>query len=137
MGFNIKNNYGPNIEVNAGGKVTLVQDKSGHWTTDIEEAQIVEDEVKEQGGQEHDEKLCFFIHPSIDSSQEWQIHNEIKRLVKRHGIKEICSFLLQMRKDNKLLLPQSPSAAYEELVRMGMPSGDGFNENTFRKYYKN
>ena len=23
MGFNIKNNYGPNIEVNAGGKVTL------------------------------------------------------------------------------------------------------------------
>lgn len=23
MGFNIKNNYGPNIEVNDGGKVTL------------------------------------------------------------------------------------------------------------------
>ena len=33
MGFNIKNNYGPNIEVNAGGKVTLVQDKSGLWHT--------------------------------------------------------------------------------------------------------
>lgn len=25
MGFNIKNNFGPNIEVNDGGRVTLVQ----------------------------------------------------------------------------------------------------------------
>ena len=31
MGFNIKNNYGPNIEVNAGGKVTLVQGRNGLW----------------------------------------------------------------------------------------------------------
>jgi hypothetical protein len=29
MGFNIKNNYGPNIEVNDGGKVTLIQGKNG------------------------------------------------------------------------------------------------------------
>jgi hypothetical protein len=43
MGFNIKNNYGPNIEVNAGGKVTLVQDKNGFWhTVDAEEAEYEE-----------------------------------------------------------------------------------------------
>ena len=43
MGFNIKNNYGPNIEVNAGGKVTLVQDKNGMWhTADAEEADYEE-----------------------------------------------------------------------------------------------
>ena len=43
MGFNIKNNYGPNIEVNAGGKVTLVQDKNGLWhTVDAEEAEYEE-----------------------------------------------------------------------------------------------
>lgn len=43
MGFNIKNNYGPNIEVNAGGKVTLVQDKSGQWhTADAEEVEYEE-----------------------------------------------------------------------------------------------
>ena len=43
MGFNIKNNYGPNIEVNAGGKVTLVQDKNGLWhTADAEEAEYEE-----------------------------------------------------------------------------------------------
>lgn len=48
MGFNIKNNYGPNIEVNDGGVVHLHQDRSGHWTTDIEDAQIVEDIAAEE-----------------------------------------------------------------------------------------
>lgn len=45
MGFHIKNNYGPNIEVNAGGKLTLVQDKNGLWHT-VEEAEIQEAEYK-------------------------------------------------------------------------------------------
>lgn len=51
MGFNIKNNYGPNIEVNDGGKLTLVQGKDGMWhTADAEEAEyeeVKEDEVVE------------------------------------------------------------------------------------------
>ena len=43
MGFNIKNNYGPNIEVNDGGKVTLVQGKNGLWTAaDAEDAEYEE-----------------------------------------------------------------------------------------------
>ena len=43
MGFNIKNNYGPNIEVNDGGKVTLVQGKDGMWhTADAEDAEYEE-----------------------------------------------------------------------------------------------
>ena len=46
MGFHIKNNYGPNIDVNAGGKLTLVQDKNGLWHT-VEEAEIQEAEYKE------------------------------------------------------------------------------------------
>ena len=47
MGFNIKNNYGPNVEVNAGGKLTLVQDKNGFWhTADAEEADF--EEIKEE-----------------------------------------------------------------------------------------
>ena len=48
MGFNIKNNYRPNIEVNAGGKVTLVQGKDGLWhTAEGEEAYY--EEIKEDG----------------------------------------------------------------------------------------
>ena len=43
MGFNIKNNYGPNIEVKDGGRLTLVQGKDGLWhTADVEEADYEE-----------------------------------------------------------------------------------------------
>jgi hypothetical protein len=81
------------------------------------------------------EELFHFIHPSIDSTEEWAIHSEVKRLVTRNGIQEICNYLFQMAKNNKILLPQSPLVAYQELVRMGMPNKDGFNEKTFQKYY--
>ena len=47
MGFNIKNNYGPNIEVKDGGRLTLVQGKDGLWhTADAEEAEY--EEIKEE-----------------------------------------------------------------------------------------
>ena len=47
MGFNIKNNYGPNIEVKDGGRLTLVQGKDGLWhTADVEEAEY--EEIKEE-----------------------------------------------------------------------------------------
>ena len=83
------------------------------------------------------EELFKFIHPSVDENEEWRIHNEVKRLVTRQGIQMICLYLLQMMKENKILLPPNPSVTYAELVRMGMPSGEGFTESTFRKYYRN
>ena len=49
MGFYIKNNYGPNIEVKDGGKVTLVQGQNGLWhTVDAEEAEVVEEIMDEE-----------------------------------------------------------------------------------------
>lgn len=101
------------------------------------EPQKGEIQPEESVEEERNEELCHFIHPSVSSRQEWQVHDEVRRLASRQGIQEICRHLQQMRRDNKLLLPQSPSIAYEELVRMGMPSGNGFNESTFRKYYNN
>lgn len=84
----------------------------------------------------HEEELFRFIHPSVFGGGEWQVHNEVKHLVARQGIQEICAYLKKMADEKKILLPQSPSAAYAELVRMGMPSGEGFNEKTFQKYYR-
>lgn len=85
-----------------------------------------------------DEKLSFLVHPSVDDEREqWRIHNEVKRLVGRQGLQEICQYLQQMRKENKILLPMNPSVAYQELVRLGMPTGKGFNESTFRNSYSN
>ena len=59
MGFNIKNNYGPNIEVNDGGKVTLVQGKNGLWNTaDAEETEYEEvAEERQQPGLEDTEEV--------------------------------------------------------------------------------
>ena len=81
------------------------------------------------------EELFHFIHPSIDDEDAWKIHNEVKRLVRRQSIQEICLYLKGMAKEKKVLLPQMPSLAYAELVRMGMPSSEGFSEKHFRNYY--
>ena len=45
MGFNIKNNYGPNIDNHDGGVIKLTMGRDGRWAADAEEAEIVE-EVK-------------------------------------------------------------------------------------------
>ena len=81
------------------------------------------------------EELFHFIHPAIDSSREWQVHLEVKRLVTSQKIPDICSYLQQMAVDGKILLPQMPSVVYGELVRMGMPSGRGYSIGHFKKYY--
>lgn len=47
MGFNIKNNYGPNIEVKDGGVLHLHQGKDGRWGTDSEN-DIVDAEIVEE-----------------------------------------------------------------------------------------
>lgn len=141
MGFNIKNNYGPNIEVNDGGRVTLVQSKDGLWhTTDAEEAkyeEVVDDGrvMKEEGRMVMDEELFHFIHPAMDEEQERKIHNEVKRLVSKHGVQEICRYLRELERERKVLLPQMASVTYAELVRMGMPQGEGYSEKYFMKHY--
>ena len=101
------------------------------------EAENNEPQPSSQANHEPNEELFHFIHPSVDEDQEWAIHREVKRLVKRNGVQEICLYLKQMAAVKKVLLPQMPSVAYAELVRMGMPCGEGFNESTFRKYYVN
>ena len=101
--------------------------------------------VEEAGGRERiaamdvakgrDEELFHFVHPELDETEAWRIHDAVKRVVRLQGIQMICQYLTQLKNEKKVLLPPNPSAAYAELVRMGMPDGDGFNEKTFRKYY--
>ena len=81
------------------------------------------------------EELFHFVHPELDETEAWRIHDAVKRVVKLQGIQMICMYLTQLKGDKKVLLPPIPSAAYAELVRLGMPDGEGFNETTFRKYY--
>ena len=81
------------------------------------------------------EELFHFIHPSIDDEEGWNIHYEVKRLVSRMSIPDIINHLRKLASKNIILLPLMPSAAYDELVRMGMPSGGGFSEKHFRNCY--
>jgi len=82
-----------------------------------------------------DEELFKFIHPKISDEEGVLIHEEVKRLVKRHGVQMICEYLQQMARDKRILLPPNPSTAYAELVRLGMPTGEGYSEKHFRNHY--
>jgi hypothetical protein len=99
------------------------------------------DEAKEQdlpadNSHKREGMPTFFVHPSVDANQEWQIHDELARLVARQGIQEICKYLTQLSDDKKVMLPQNAERAYNELVRLGMPDGEGYSLKTFTKYYK-
>jgi len=85
--------------------------------------------------QERNEERFHFVHPELDEEEAWRIHDAVKRLVKHQKAKEICQYLKDLRKERKVLLPESPGIAYKELVRMGMPTGDGFSEKYFSGCY--
>ena len=151
MGFNIKNNYGPNIEVNDGGKVTLVQGQNGLWhSVDAEEVEY--EEVKEDaatlhpvpadaerqpsaGSQEQNEERFHFVHPEIDDDEAWRIHDAMKRLVAYQKVPDICAYLKELKQKGKVLLPSASAVMYKELVRLGMPTGEGYSEKHFTNSY--
>ena len=93
---------------------------------------------KEKPGEsceERNEELFHFVHPEIDDEEAWRIHDSVKRLVEHQRVKEICQYLKESRKNRKVLLPETPGVAYTELVRMGMPNGEGFSEKYFSSCY--
>ena len=106
------------------------------WKDNAEEAEVVEEaNAPAETKGKRDKELFHFVHPELDDEEAWRVHDAVKRVVKLQGIQMICQYLSQLRNENKVLLPPNPSAAYTELVRMGMPNGEGFSETTFRKYY--
>ena len=134
MGFNIKNNYGPNIEVNAGGKVTLVQDKGGLWhTEDAEEVEF--EELPADDGLERNDERFHFVHPELDEEEAWHIHDAVKRLVAYQKVPEICAYLKELKQKGKVMLPSVSAVMYKELVRLGMPTGEGYSEKHFSNSY--
>ena len=77
-----------------------------------------------------------YIYPSIsDDREKLQIHNEVRTLVTHYAIPDICSYLKGMAKEKRIMLPQQSSMAYDELVRMGMPTGEVFSLKTFQNNY--
>lgn len=84
---------------------------------------------------DQEEELLHFIHPEIEEEEAWKIHRAIKRLVTSQGIQEICQYLKQLADTKKVLLPINAEKIYKELVRLGMPDGEGYTIKTFRNSY--
>jgi hypothetical protein len=126
------------VDVQPGG--INIQNVEHLYQADILKQLGIELEVKRKGetaaSVEREGKPTFFVHPTVDADEQWQIHDEIVRLVARQGIQEICKYLSQLSTDKKVLLPQNAERAYNELVRLGMPDGEGYSLKTFMKYYK-
>ena len=84
---------------------------------------------------ERNEELFHFVHPEIEDEEAWRIHDAIKRLVAYQKVPEICAYLKEQKQKGKVMLPSISSVMYSELVRLGMPTGDGYTEKHFSNYY--
>ena len=84
---------------------------------------------------EGDVELFHFIHPEIEDEEALHIHVAMKRIVVHQKVTEICEYLKDLKKRGKVILPASPATMYNELKRMGMPTGEGYTEKHFRNYY--
>jgi FMN phosphatase YigB (HAD superfamily) len=84
---------------------------------------------------ERNEERFHFVHPEIEDEEAWRIHQSIKRLVAYQKIPEICAYLKELKQKGKVLLPSVAAVMYNELVRLGMPTGDGYSEKHFSNSY--
>ena len=133
--INITNNFNAPIGQHIDHVDTINFQMDGDGTFHFGMVEKTNAMTRQTGEAERDEEMFHFVHPELGEADGWRIHDAVKRLVRLQGIQMICQYLMQLKDDRKVLLPPNPSAAYAELVRMGMPSSEGFNEITFRKYY--
>ena len=131
VGVKIVENEIGNVEAGGIG----VKKVYGKDVQDSDEHQQFPDGIVNHQEEENEERF-HFIHPEIEDDEAWRIHKAIKRLVAHQKAKEICQYLYEQKKERKLLLPDSPDVMYNELERMGMPTGDGFSKKYFSGCYK-
>ena len=85
--------------------------------------------------QERSEERFHFVHPEVEEDEAWRIHVAVKRLVANYRVSDICAYLKEQKQKGKLMLPSNPSQMYAELIRLGMPTGEGFSEKNFSNSY--
>ena len=85
-------------------------------------------------GQRSEEQF-HFVHPELDEDEAWRIHDAVKRAAAHQRVPEICAYLKELKQKGKVMLPSAPAVMYSELVRLGMPTGEGFSEKHFSNSY--
>ena len=85
-------------------------------------------------GQRSEEQF-HFVHPELDEDEAWRIHDAVKRAAAHQRVPEICAYLKELKQKGKVMLPSAPAVMYSELIRLGMPTGEGFSEKHFSNSY--
>jgi FMN phosphatase YigB (HAD superfamily) len=122
-----QNNYFGNVQ-----KITSSEAKENP----VVDAEVVTtNKPIHQEAQERNEERFHFVHPEVEDDEAWRIHDAVKRLVAHQRIPEICAYLKELKQKGKVMLPSISAIMYNELVRLGMPTGEGFSEKHFSNSY--
>ena len=122
-----QNNYFGNVQ-----KITSSEAKENP----VVDAEVVTtDKPIHQETQERNEERFHFVHPEVEDDEAWRIHDAVKRLVAHQRVPEICAYLKELKQKGKVMLPSISAIMYNELVRLGMPTGEGFSEKHFSNSY--
>ena len=122
-----QNNYFGNVQ-----KLTVSEVKENP----IVDAELVTtNKPIHQEVQERNEERFHFVHPEVEDDEAWRIHDAVKRLVAHQRVPEICAYLKELKQKGKVMLPSISAIMYNELVRLGMPTGEGFSEKHFSNSY--
>lgn len=116
-------------KVNGGDVGKLI---SAFFKDDAEEAEYKE---MVDDRRERNEERFHFVHPEVEDDEAWRIHDAVKRLVAHQRVPEICAYLKELKQKGKVMLPSISAIMYNELVRLGMPTGEGFSEKHFSNSY--
>lgn len=120
--------------VMSGGKIDI-EDLLDLWQMSEKPHTQKHTEPKNAHEENNDEELFHFIHPEVEEEEAWRIHQAIKRTVAYQKAPGICAYLKELKQKGKVMLPPSPVVMYNELVRLGMPTGKGFSEKYFSSCY--
>jgi FMN phosphatase YigB (HAD superfamily) len=125
-----QNNYFGNVQ-----KIESSSEVKDNPIVDVEEVKTADLQQPATNSQKRNEERFHYIHVEIEDEEAWRIHDAIKRLVANYRIPDICAYLKELKQKGKLMLPSNPSGMYSELVRLGMPNGEGFSEKNFCNSY--
>ena len=139
--INITNNFNAPIgqHIDHVETINLQMDGDGQFHFGMVEKTSYQNQNENQNDNENQNEnnveLFHFIHPEIEDEEALHIHVAMKRIVVHQKVTEICEYLKDLKKRGKVILPASPATMYNELKRMGMPTGEGYTEKHFRNYY--
>ena len=83
-------------------------------------------------------ELFKYIHPSVvDENERWNVHKEVENLVRTLSLPEVCKYLQNLKRNNRVYLNVKPELMFAELHRLGLPSEDtpGFSYKNFTNYF--